>query len=105
MCCGDKLNIPEPHVEFFASTFHTTEQWHDQEDSQWDKYVVVSFQKSMWIDSCTHIHCMQEVLGPIIKLLAEENYLMNGVVIEDNLSSHKTDVINDHWCTKLDHFI
>ena len=67
--------------------------------------MVVSFEEKAWVDVHTHIHCLQEVLGPINKLLAEENSAMKGVVIEDNLSSHKTDVVNDHWCTELDHFI
>jgi hypothetical protein len=29
---------------------------------------------------------------------------MKGLCIEDNLSSHKTDLIDDSWCSKLANF-
>ncbi len=45
------------------------------------------------------------MLGPVNKLQAEEYSVMKGVVVEDNFSSHKTDVVNEHWCTKLAYFI
>ena len=98
-------NIPKPHVVFHATSFQMADQWHDQEERQkWHKDVVVSFQENAWVDARTHIHGLREVLGPINELLGNENSNMKGLVIEDNLSSHKTESVENFWAKDLKNF-
>ena len=100
----NRLNLPKPHLVFQATKFQTADDWHDQDErAEWDDRVVVSFQQNAWVDTRTHVHAMKEVLAPINNYLAgvEEK----GLVIEDNLSSHKTDEALDFWANELENFL
>ena len=98
-------NIPKPHVVFRATSFQMADQWHDQEERQkWHKDVVVLFQENAWVNARTHIHGLCEVLGPINELLGNENSNMKGLVIEDNLFSHKTESVENFGAKDLKNF-
>ena len=91
----DGLNIPKPHL-VFQGKFQPGKDWHDQEEvSQWDSRVVVSFQENAWVDGRTHRYGLKEVLGPINDILVKED--MQGVAFEDNLSSHVMQATLDFW--------
>jgi hypothetical protein len=49
------------------------------------------------------MHGLREVLGPIDKLLEMESSTIKGVVVEDNLSSHKTNDVIQFWKRELPH--
>ena len=101
----DMTNIPKSHIVFCATSFQMADQWHDQEERQkWHKDVVVSFQENAWVNARTHIHGLCEVLGAINELLGNENSNMKGLVIEDNLSSHKTESAENFWAKDLKNF-
>ena len=103
---ADKANLPKPHLVFNASKFQTADEWFDQnERALWDDRVVVSFQSNAWVDTQTHVHGIKEVLGPIDRHLDWEKGEMKGLVFEDNLSSHKTDVALDCWKNELKCFM
>jgi hypothetical protein len=62
----------------------------------------VSFQENAWVDFHIHIHIhgICEVLGPVNELLASKDSNTKGLCIEDNLSSHKTEIVDDALQTK-----
>ena len=53
--------------------------------------MVVSFQDNVWVDTPTHLHGLDEVMGPINEHLGEVK--MRGVQIEDNLSIHQVEKV------------
>ena len=61
--------------------------------------MAVSFQENDGVNSCTYIHGLQEVFGSVNDALASEGSNIKGLYIEDNLSSHKTDIVDDFWCS------
>jgi hypothetical protein len=104
-CCDDMANLPKPHIVFNASKFQTAAEWHDQDEAkEWDSRCIVSFQPNAWVDAQTRMHGLKEVLGPIDKLLEIESTSVKGVVVEDNLSSHKTDDVIQYWKSELPHY-
>jgi hypothetical protein len=58
---------------------------------QLDPQVVASFQENAWVDTNTHMQSLSTVIGPINDQLLNNNIGMPDVVLEDNLSNHKTD--------------
>ena len=99
----DLANLPRVHVVFNASMFQTADDWHNQDErKEWDPRCLVSFQENAWVDAKTHIHAMDEILCPINEHLKEVD--MKGLVIEDNLSSHKTKAVFDFWDNELTSF-
>jgi hypothetical protein len=102
---ADGLNIPRPHL-VFKGAFKPGSEWHDEDErKQWDPRVVVSFQENGWVDAKTDKLGLKEVLGPINELLKKER--MQGVVIQDNLTSHKAEEVMQFWnsCPSLSEFI
>ena len=94
---ADGKNHPKLHV-VFKGKYQSADEWHDQnERSEWDEDVVVSFQENAWVDTKTHIHFLEHVVGPLNA--AFEELGMRGVVFEDNLASHGTgpDSSNLFW--------
>ena len=97
----DESNYVKCHV-VFSGKFQTADEWHDQEERQlWDPDVVVSFQENAWVDTPTHIHGLREVLGPMNDhpLLADTD--MQGITIEDNMSTHLTEATLNYWANEL----
>lgn len=101
---ADGLGVVKPQV-VFRGKFQTAEEWHDREEAaKWHKGVAVIFQENAWVDARTHMVGLKEVLGPVDELLASEGSTMKGIVIEDNLSSHKTDAVDQFWIDELPNF-
>ena len=102
---ADLKNLPPPHLVFKASTFQTDDNWHDKDErDEWDPRVVVLFQPNVWVDAETHMHGLKEVLDPIENYLDNFGFGMQGVVFEDNLSSHRTKAVLDFWGDELPNF-
>ena len=104
MCLREDLaNQVKPHLVFHASKFRDGDDWDEAEREQWDPRVVVSFQQNAWVDAETHMLAMDKVLGPVNDHLQEVG--MKGLVVEDNLSSHKTPAVNRYWEEKFPNFL
>jgi hypothetical protein len=100
--CPDLKNVPKPHLVFRAAT-KGGEDWADADErEQWHPDVVVSFQDNAWVDAQTNIYSLQKVLKPVDNFLGEEG--KKGVLFEDNLSSHLTDAVVEHWSQELENF-
>ena len=56
----------------------------------WDKRVDVSFQSNVWVDAETNLYGLMKAKSVL------EQY-DEAVQFEDNLSSHKTDTVNEFW--------
>ena len=98
------MNIVPPHL-VFRGAFQTSEEWHDQDKmAKYHPAIVASFHENAWVDAKTHMHGLKKILGPIDSLLASEGSNMKGIVIEDNLSSHKTDLVDQFWKDELPNF-
>ena len=99
----DRKNFPTAKIVFKAYKFRTVDEWHNQEERNgWDPRVVVSFQDNAWVDTSTHLHGLDEVMGPINEHLGEVK--MQGVHIEDNLSVHQVEKVLAFWCDVFGHF-
>ena len=101
----DPWNLPRPHV-VFSGKLQTADQWHDQAERElWDPDVAVSFQPNAWVDTPTHTYGLKECLGPINDHLAKVDSNMKGLVFEDNLSTHQTELTMKYWEEELAHFM
>lgn len=103
MLRGDMANQVKPHLVFSASKFRAGEDWDEEERLQWDPGVIVSFQENAWVDAQTHKYGLEKILRPVNDHLEEVG--MKGLVIEDNLSSHKTDDVFKFWEEELRNFL
>ena len=94
-------NVPKPHIDF-AGKFHGQEDHSEAEIALWDKRVEGSFQENAWVDEPTNILWLEKVMKPINTFL-EENHL-HGILMEDNLASHKTAGSRDAFARLLTQF-
>ena len=102
---GNAIPIPKPHL-VFKGKYQSGDDWHDKSEiEEWDSRVVVSFQENAWVDAKTHRLGLDKVLGPIDAHLSLNDHEMKGVVFEDNLSSHHTEDVMQHWKDNLPNFV
>ena len=89
--------IPKPHL-VFRGKFQSGDDWHDKSKiAEWHPDMVVLFHKNAWVDGNTHMLRLEKVLGPIDAHIYLNDLDMKGVVFEDNLSSHHTEEVMQHW--------
>ena len=102
---GNVVPIPKPHL-VFKGKYQSGDDWHDKSEiEEWDSRVVVSFQENAWVDAKTHRLGLDKVLGPIDAHLSLHDHDMKGFVFEDNLTSHHTEDVMQHWKDNPPNFV
>lgn len=95
---ADKSNLPKPHLIFSCkSGFKEGGEWAENERKEWSDAVHVSFQENAWADSETCVYALEALKEDVVSAMNG----LNPVLFEDNLSSHKTNIVEEAWKSKL----
>ena len=86
---ADLSNIPKPHIIFSASAYKVGDDWAVSGREQWPSNVIVSFQENTWVVRKGFKYEVSKMLQEINKRLEEKGE--TGVLVADNLSTHKSE--------------